>query len=101
MAHLLPAGFPSARPARAVLRQSAAGLQRQAASVRELQRHATLRIEQPGGMWLECLAGTLWITHDGDCKDLVLEAGEHYQVQTNAVMLVHAISDARVLARPE
>jgi hypothetical protein len=99
MAHLLPAGLPSARHQRAVLHRPAAGMLRRAASVRELPRHITLRIERPGGMFVECLSGTVWITHDGQPKDLVLEAGEHYQVRSDAVMLVHAMSDARVLAR--
>lgn len=99
MAHLLPAGWPSARPQRAVLRRPAAGLPGRAASVRELPRHTTLRIEKPGGMFVECLSGTLWITHDGQLKDLVLEAGEHYQVCSDAVMLVHAVNHARLLAR--
>lgn len=46
------------------------------------------------GSSIECLAGKLWITHDGDPKDIKLEAGQCYVVDRRSRMLVHALSES-------
>ncbi|MEI8265095.1 MAG: hypothetical protein WCI59_05035 [Betaproteobacteria bacterium] len=41
-----------------------------------------------------------WLTHDGDCKDIILEAGQRYDSAMRARLLVHALEAAQVrLAR--
>jgi hypothetical protein len=45
---------------------------------------------------LRCVSGRLWITHDGDRKDIVLEAGTEYTAQQRGLMTLHAVADSEV-----
>jgi hypothetical protein len=40
-----------------------------------------------------CAGGSLWITHDGDPKDVILYAGESYRAQREDAMHVFALQD--------
>lgn len=66
-------------------------------SLQRLQKGATLVLHEPRGVQLEVVSGDVWITHDGDCKDVTLVAGEHYTSERPARMLVHGLADAVVL----
>lgn len=70
----------------------------EASTLRLLPKDSTVVIEHPFGREIGCLRGTLWITHDGDNKDIVLEAGGLYTADRDARMLVHAMADAVVRA---
>ena len=59
-----------------------------------LERGAVLAVQRPLNRAVECLRGTLWVTHDGDPKDVVLEAGQTYLPERDARMLVQALSAA-------
>jgi hypothetical protein len=48
---------------------------------------------------VRCIEGRLWITHDGDPKDVVLDAGESYSAARPATMLVHAMRPSAVEMR--
>lgn len=61
-------------------------------TLHQLPKNATLVISQPARTEVICLEGTLWITHDGCSKDIVLETGERYVASSAARMLVHALS---------
>lgn len=61
-----------------------------------LQRHATLVVRDPLGRQLRCDSGVLWVTHDGDPKDIVLAAGENYRAERGSRMLVHALLESQV-----
>ena len=39
-----------------------------------VDKGATLVLQKPAGQTIHCIAGSVWITHDGDTKDVVLEA---------------------------
>lgn len=60
-------------------------------SSQQLQKGTTLTIDQAVRAEVFCLEGTLWITHDGSGKDIVIEAGERYIASNSARMLVHAL----------
>lgn len=83
-------------------RQAAAAQQAadaaETSTLRLLPKDSTFVIEHPFGREIGCLKGTLWITHDGDNKDIVLEAGGLYTADRDARMLVHAVADAVVRA---
>lgn len=55
-----------------------------------------LALAQPIGSEIACLKGSVWITHDGDPKDVVLEAGERHVVDRGTPMLVQGLADATV-----
>lgn len=40
---------------------------------------------------VRCTTGTVWITHDGDPKDVVLGPGDSYTAPRPAAMLLHAL----------
>ena len=56
-----------------------------------LRRHAIDRLVGRAGMQLHCTSGCLWITHDGDPKDVVLYAGQHCEARPGYRVLVQAL----------
>lgn len=50
-----------------------------------------LRLENACGTRVQCRSGTLWITIDNDRRDVVLEAGESFVLDSQASTLVQAI----------
>lgn len=61
-----------------------------------MRRGETLVIDQPQGQAVICTEGALWITHDSEPADHVLERGGRYAPALGSRMLVHAMSDAQV-----
>jgi hypothetical protein len=59
-----------------------------------LQKGAVLAVPRPMHREIECLRGSLWITHDGDPRDVILEKGEVYRPDRDARMLVQALAEA-------
>jgi hypothetical protein len=57
----------------------------------DLHRGVTARILRPRGCLVECVRGTLWITHDGDPKDIVLIARNVYHADRDTCMLVQCM----------
>jgi hypothetical protein len=45
------------------------------------------------GMVVHCRSGMLWITHDGDPRDVVLREGECHRIDCDRPMTVHALKD--------
>lgn len=84
--------FRPARPLRALV-----GAAAWADPVHTLARGSTLRVECPLGTEVACLDGSLWITHDGEADDHIVEPGMPYTAQKATPMLVHAMADARCL----
>ena len=66
------------------------------AAPQTLQKGGLLALANPLALRLECLEGSLWVTHDGDVKDLIVEAGESYQSERATRMLVYGLSSARL-----
>lgn len=65
-------------------------------NMHDIQKGATLAVANPMHCEVVCLQGSLWITHDGDTKDILLDAGEHHGVDRSTRMLIHALESARV-----
>jgi hypothetical protein len=40
---------------------------------------------------VHCARGSVWITHDGDPKDIILSGGEEYRAQREDAMHVYAL----------
>jgi hypothetical protein len=73
-------------------------IQSQSRKVRLLiQKHqlVTLNEAQPK-MAIECKSGVIWVTHSGDYKDYVLQAGRSCVPQGSGNLVIEAIDDARV-----
>ena len=64
-----------------------------------LQRGTTLDLPEPMGCEVECLKGSVWITHVGDSIDLILEAGQFYHVDIPHRMLAYALKTSHLQFR--
>jgi hypothetical protein len=45
----------------------------------------------PGTVTVHCRSGEAWITHDGDPRDVLLQANESYEMDTRHRMTLHAL----------
>ena len=54
-------------------------------------RHAGVE----AGRRIECLRGSIWITQDGDPRDIVLAAGEAFDFDRSGDALLSAFADSR------
>ena len=61
-------------------------------------RHGTSEVvAQPGrGLSVRCKRGRLWITHDGDPKDVVLDPEQSYTPEHDGRMTLHAVADCEM-----
>jgi hypothetical protein len=66
------------------------------AAALQLSAQQPLRLTGARGIEVVAVAGTVWITADGDAGDFFLAAGERYRVTTRRLVLVEAIGAARV-----
>ena len=55
--------------------------------------HAVTRFR--GGR-IECTEGAVWLTHDGDCRDVVLAAGQSHMVDRDSRLVIYALSSSAV-----
>ena len=55
-----------------------------------LDTHETIELIDAAGATATLDSGCLWITMDGDRRDIVLRAGDHWTVERNGLTLVHA-----------
>ena len=60
-----------------------------------LRKGEALHLHHALGQRVEALGGLLWLTMDGDLRDIVLEAGEGFTVDRSTDVLLSAISDAQ------
>ena len=60
-----------------------------------LRKGEALHLQHALGQRIEALGGRVWITMDGDLRDVVLDAGEGFTVDRSTDVLLSAISDAQ------
>lgn len=62
----------------------------------ELDRRELLTLADARGDLLSCRSGEVWITFDGDRRDLILGPGDSCRIATAARVVVSAILPARL-----
>jgi len=55
------------------------------------------RINPAVGRRVECLSGVLWITQDGDRRDVILETGDAFAFDRGGDALLSALADSSYL----
>ena len=60
-----------------------------------LRKGEALHLRRALGQRIEALVGRVWITMDGDVRDIVLDAGEGFTVDRATEVLISAFSDAQ------
>lgn len=61
-----------------------------------LRDHQIFSIPDAAGMALECLAGGVWLTFDGDRADHFLQPGERFRVVSAGQAVIQALEDSEV-----
>jgi len=61
-----------------------------------LEREASLRVAPGARLEIACLSGVVWITHEGDTRDLFLAPGEALVPPRRGVTFVTALEPATV-----
>jgi hypothetical protein len=64
-----------------------------------LAHKALYSLPDAAGLAVACDEGVLWLTVDGDPRDFVLEAGQTFETQNHARVLVYALADSRISVR--
>ena len=64
---------------------------------RSLDKGRIRHVHAEKGRRVECLAGSIWITQDGDLRDVVLAAGEAFDFDRRGDALLSAFADSRYL----
>ena len=62
-----------------------------------LRKGEILRLRHAQGQRIEALSGSVWITIDGDRRDVVLDARQGFNIDRDGDTLVSALSDARIV----
>ena len=63
-----------------------------------LPNKSILDLGNAQGLTLTCMKGSIWLTHDGDPKDVVLEAGQSHAVTRSARLIAQGLEDAELRA---
>lgn len=69
--------------------------------VHELRNTQIVQVPQALGQRIECLEGSVWVTLDGDARDVVLHRGQSFLVDRPQRTLIQALEAARVVWAPE
>lgn len=72
------------------LRELPRVLRRFAIDLDQGEAHQFERVDQ--SVTVRCAQGGVWITHDGDPKDVILMAGETYRAQREDAMHLYALA---------
>ncbi len=65
-----------------------------------LNKHQHLHMHDACGWTVHALAGTIWITQDGDTRDIVLEAGESFILDHERKALLSPLDQAQLSLEP-
>ena len=83
--------FPLPASLRHFFVPSTAAAPRAAGGVRTIAKGASAWLDARAGLEVSCTAGTLWLTYDGQQRDIVLAAGESHRCDGPGRLCVHAI----------
>jgi hypothetical protein len=62
----------------------------------QLTYQAIYSLADAAGVQIACREGTVWLTLDGDPRDIVLEAGEAFTTPEHRHALVYALQPSRI-----
>jgi hypothetical protein len=66
----------------------------------ELEARGIERVLNGAGATIECVKGALWITQEGDERDVTLAAGERFYLDRNGLAVIYGLEPAAFLLSP-
>jgi Protein of unknown function (DUF2917) len=66
-------------------------------ALEQLTKDALLKLQDVQGSGVAAFSGCLWITQDGDLRDIIVEAGESFRFDRPGRVLIQALSDSQLL----
>lgn len=57
-------------------------------------------LDDARGAWVRCRGGSVWVTQEGDRRDVVLEPGDSILIERDGMAVVSALRDASVDVQP-
>jgi quercetin dioxygenase-like cupin family protein len=64
-----------------------------------LERQRELSLADAAGVEITCFSGAIWLTTEGDSRDIVLTAGDFHAIRRNGITLVNALESSLVHVR--
>lgn len=62
----------------------------------QLAHQAIHSLPDAAGVQIGCIEGTVWLTLDGDARDIILEAGEVFTAPEHRRALIYALQPSRI-----
>ena|SRR5688500_3398023 len=62
----------------------------------QLAHHTIYSLPDAAGIQIGCTEGTVWLTLDGDSRDIILEAGEVFAATEHRRALIYALQPSRI-----
>lgn len=66
----------------------------------DLPRGKRIRVRDAAGSMLQVLDGTVWVTEEGNPRDVVLRRGQRFLLARRGLALVEAFGDAAISVTP-
>jgi hypothetical protein len=66
-----------------------------------LMRRQTFNLRTRKGQRIECRTGQIWVTQDGDLRDVILGSDESFTLDRSGHTLVSALEDASFVLRTD
>ncbi|HUL68103.1 MAG TPA: DUF2917 domain-containing protein [Burkholderiaceae bacterium] len=60
----------------------------------QLERSGHVEVIDGRGTSMQCLFGSVWVTQDGDPRDIVLGAGDSFTLDRDGLAIVYATDEA-------
>lgn len=66
-------------------------------ALEQLAKGSLLTLREAQGRGVAVFSGSLWVTQDGDRRDLVVEAGDSMRFDRGGLVVLQALHDTRLL----